>query len=231
MCGRISLSTPARVVAEHFGLAEVPELAPRWNVAPGQPVAIVRVRHTSGERALELCRWGLVPPWSKDASGGARLVNAREETVAERPAFRRAFRERRCLVPADGFYEWQTRGQRFRQPYRVQPVGGALFAIAGLYERWEGGEGERVDSCTLLTTRANETIARLHDRMPVILPREAWAAWLDPGLLDPVRLRALLAANVPDALELHPVGLRVNDPRHDDPECARPAPEIAPELF
>ncbi len=139
MCGRISLSTPARVVAEHFELAEAPELAPRWNVAPGQPVAIVRVRPSSGERALELRRWGLVPPWSKDASGGARLVNARVETAAELPAFRRAFRERRCLVPADGFYEWQTRGRRFRQPYRVQPAGRGLCAIAGIYERWEGG--------------------------------------------------------------------------------------------
>src|SRR3990172_4393822 len=200
VCGRISLSTPARVVAEHFDLAALPELAPRWDGAPGQPGAIVRVRRSSGERALELRRWGLVPPWAKDASVGARLVNARVESVAELPAFRRAFRERRCLVPADGFYEWQTRGKRFRQPYHVRPAARALLAIAGLYERWEGEEGERVDTCTLLTTRANETLARLHDRMPVILPRAAWAAWLDPGLLDPVRLRALLAANVPDAL-------------------------------
>jgi len=143
VCGRISLSTPARVVAEHFDLAALPELAPRWNVAPGQPVAIVRVRRSSGERALELRRWGLVPPWAKDASVGARLVNARVESVAELPAFRRAFRERRCLVPADGFYEWQTRGKRFRQPYHVRPAARALLAIAGLYERWEGGEGER----------------------------------------------------------------------------------------
>ena len=231
MCGRISLSTPARVVAEHFGLAAVPELAPRWNVAPGQPVAIARVRRSSGERALELRRWGLVPPWARDASVGARLVNAREESAAELPAFRRAFRERRCLVPADGFYEWQTRGRRFRQPYRVVPADRGLLAIAGLYERWEGAAGERVDSCTLLTTRANEAIARLHDRMPVILPREAWAVWLDPGEADPARLHALLAASDPGALEVHPVGPRVNDPRHDDPECARPVPEIAPELF
>jgi putative SOS response-associated peptidase YedK len=231
MCGRISLSTPARVVAEHFGLATVPELAPRWNVAPGQPVAIVRVRRSSGARALELRRWGLVPPWARDASVGARLVNAREESAAELPAFRRAFRERRCLVPADGFYEWQTRGRRFRQPYRVAPAGRGLLALAGLYERWEGGAGERVDSCIVLTTRANEAIARLHDRMPVILPREAWDTWLDPGETDPARLHALLAASDPGALEVHPVGLRVNDPRHDDPECARPVPEIAPELF
>jgi putative SOS response-associated peptidase YedK len=134
-------------------------------------------------------------------------------------------------VPADGFYEWQTRGRRFRQPYRVRTAGGGLFAIAGLYERWQGAEGERVDSCTLLTTRAAGAIARLHDRMPVILPRSAWAGWLDPGLSDPEGLSALLAASPPGALEFHPVGLRVNDPRHDDPECARPVPEIAPELF
>jgi putative SOS response-associated peptidase YedK len=230
VCGRISLSTPARVVAEHFDLAALPELAPRWNVAPGQPVAIVRVRRSSGERTLELRRWGLVPPWARDAGVGARLANARVESVAELPAFRRAFRERRCLVPADGFYEWRTRGPRFRQPYHVRPAAGGLFAIAGLWERWEGG-AERVDSCTLLTTRANEALAPLHDRMPVILPREAWTAWLEPRLADPAALRALLAVSSPGPLELQAVGLRVNDPRHDDPECARPVPEIAPELF
>jgi putative SOS response-associated peptidase YedK len=231
MCGRISLATPARVVAEHFGLAAAPELAPRWNVAPGQPVAIVRVRRSDRERALELRRWGLVPPGSREPGAGARLVNAREESAAELPAFRRAFRERRCLLPADGFYEWRTRGRRFRQPYRIEPAGGGLLALAGLYERWQGAEGERVDSCTILTTRANATLAPLHDRMPVILPREAWDAWLDPDASDPARLRALLAASPPGPLEVHPVGLRVNDPRHDDPECARPVPEIAPELF
>jgi putative SOS response-associated peptidase YedK len=231
VCGRITLSTPARVVAEHFELAALPELVPRWNVAPGQPVAVVRQRRSTGERALELRRWGLVPPWARDASGGGRLVNARVESAAQLPAFRRAFRERRCLVPADGFYEWQTRGKRFRQPYHVRPARGPLFALAGLYERWQGGDGERVDSCTVLTTRADAAMARLHDRMPVILPREAWSAWLDPGLADPGRLHELLAASPAEALELHPVGLRVNDPRHDDPECARPVPEIAPELF
>ncbi len=230
MCGRITLSTPARVVAEHFGLGAVPELAPRWNIAPGQPVAGVRVRRSSGERTLELRRWGLVPPWAQNASVGARLINARLEGAADLPAFRRAFRQRRCLIPADGFYEWRTRGSSFRQPYHVRPVGRPLFAVAGLWERWEGGEAGRVESCTLLTTRARGPVARLHDRMPVILPPDLWAAWLDPALEDPAQIHALAASST-EELELHPVGLRVNDPRHDDPECARAVPELAPELF
>ncbi|MEN8184910.1 MAG: SOS response-associated peptidase [Myxococcota bacterium] len=223
MCGRITLSTPAKVVAEHFGLNEIPRLSPRYNVAPGQPVAVVRSRSEGPERILAMHTWGLVPRFAKDPTVGSRLINARAETVATRPAFRDAFRQRRCLVPADGFYEWQPRGRNPKQPYHITPVAEALFAIAGLFER---------DTCTLLTTEANEPMRAVHARMPVLLPREAWEPWLDPER-DPDRLLALLVPSPADALELHPVGLRVNDPRNDDVECTRRLPEggLFPELF
>jgi len=223
MCGRFSLSTPPEEVARHFGLGETPELLPRFNVAPTQDVAVVRVSARSGKRRLEPRRWGLVPHWAKDPRIGHRLINARAETLREKPAFREAFRLRRCLVPADGFYEW-GRGPSGRRPFHVRRTSGGPFAIAGLYERWRGPEGAEIVSCTLVTTDANEAVAPVHDRMPVIVPPEAYAAWLDPELCDPARLAGLLRPAPADALVLVPVGPRVNDPRHDDPECVAPLP-------
>jgi putative SOS response-associated peptidase YedK len=233
MCGRLTLSTPAQVVAEFFGLTSAPQLEPHFNIAPSQPVPVVRQRAETGARVLEMRRWGLVPFWTKDPRIGNRLINARAEGVAERPAFREAFRKRRCLVPADGFYEWQSRGRGPKQPYHVHPARDPLFAIAGLYERWQGPEGESIDSCTLVTTEANARMRAIHPRMPVLLDPEAWSSWLDPALEDPERLLPLLGPSSPETLTLHPVGLRVNDLRHDDPECIRavPAPGLFPELF
>lgn len=231
MCGRLTLSTPARIVAEHFGLAAVPALEPRYNIAPSQPVAIVRRRPGEPERTLEMRIWGLVPTWAREPGVGARLINARAETVARKRAYRDAFRRRRCLVPADGFFEWQPRGRNPKQPYHVTPHDGELFAIAGLYERWRGGDAP-LDTCTLITTEANARMRTVHDRMPVLLPPEAWSAWLDPEADDLDALQALLRPSPPDSLELHPVGLHVNDPRHDDPECVRPVEGgLFPELF
>lgn len=232
MCGRLTLSTPARVVAEQFGLDRVPELAPRYNIAPGQPVAVVRERRSAPERTLELRVWGLVPSWARDASLGARLINARAETVTTRRAYRDAFRGRRCLVPADGFYEWQARGRNPKQPYHVRPRATPLFGIAGLYERWCGREGKALDTCTLITTEANEPMRPVHGRMPVLLPPESWSTWLDPRCQDLEALQALLRPSPAESLELVPVGLRVNDVRHDDPECVRPVPGgLFPALF
>ena len=227
MCGRYTLTATPAAVARHFELAETPELAPRYNIAPTQPVPVVRVS-SRGERRLELRRWGLVPHWAREPSVGARLINARCESVATRPAFRDAFRRRRCLLPADGFYEWQPHPKR-RRPHHLELPGRALFAFAGLYERWRGAgeEAPPLETCTLLTTAAGARVSPLHDRMPVILDPESYAAWLDPEQGDPQALLPLLASERADGLRFHPVGLRMNDPRNDDPECLRETPEAS----
>ncbi len=227
MCGRFTLTRSAAEVAAHFGLEPLPELAPRFNVAPTQQVPIVRVR-SSGERVLEPRRWGLVPSWAKDPSVGARMINARVESAATRPAFRDALRLRRCLVPADGFYEWQGRAGR-RRPHHLTLPGSELFAIAGLYERWLGPGGEAVESFTLLTRPANGAVATLHDRMPVIVDPGGYAAWLGRAASDPTKLLAALPQERGLALLARPVSARVNDVRNDDPDClADPVEETLP---
>ena len=224
MCGRFSLATPAQQVAEHFGLAEVPEVSPRYNIAPTQSVAMVR-RPIAGEAPiLEFRRWGLIPSWAKDPGIGSRMINARVETAAGKPAFRAAFRRRRCLVPADGFYEWAVAGRGPRQPYWVARKDGACFAIAGLYERWKSPQDEWLETCTLITTDANDRLRTIHDRMPVILEPADYALWLDSRLREPERLRALLRPQPGDDFELRAVSLRVNRPDHDDPACIAPLP-------
>ena len=232
MCGRLSLTTPAQVVADHFDVAEVPSLAPRYNIAPSQTIVVVRQRRSVPERTLEMRVWGLVPAWAREPSIGARLINARAETVAQKRAYRDAFSQRRCLVAADGFYEWQPRGRNPKQPYHVTPQGEKLFAIAGLYERWTGSGSTPLDTCTLITTDANERMRPVHGRMPVLLPREAWSAWLDPEAQDAEALQALLRPSPVESLTLQPVGLQVNDTHHDGPECIRPVEGgLFPELF
>jgi putative SOS response-associated peptidase YedK len=223
VCGRFTLRAPPEAVAEHFGLAERPELSARYNIAPGQLVAAIRADDRGERRLCEQRTWGLVPDWAKDPSIGHRMINARAETIAEKPAFRNAFRHRRCLVPADGFYEWAS-GSRPKQPYHVAREDGALFGFAGLWEVWRSKEGRAVHSCTIVTTRANATLQRIHDRMPVILGPDDYVPWLDPAQSDPERLLDLLAPCPEEWLVLQTVGLRVNDPRNDDPECVAPAP-------
>jgi putative SOS response-associated peptidase YedK len=167
-------------------------------------------------------RWGLIPSWADDAKIGYRMINARSETVAEKPAFRAAFRQRRCLIPADGFYEWKKKERgatASRQPYHIGLEGGGVFGMAGLWESWIGPDGELVESCTVLTTNANERIAFLHERMPVILGREHWDHWLDPSAVEPKGLLALLAPFPSDAMALRPVSPRVNNGRVDDAAC------------
>ena len=180
MCGRFLLHTPVDTLQRAFGFAERPNLRPRYNIAPTQTVPIVRQKDGGG-RELALVRWGLIPSWAKEAGIGGRLINARAETVAEKPAFRGAFRKRRALVPADGFYEWRKReGDRPKQPLLVRRRDGQPFAFAGLWEHWRGPEGE-VETCTILTTEANAALAPIHDRMPVILDPACYDRWLDPG--------------------------------------------------
>jgi putative SOS response-associated peptidase YedK len=206
---------------ELFELPYVPPLEPRYNIAPTQPVAAVRYDIDTGERKLDLLKWGLIPFWAKDAGIGNRMINARSETVAEKPAFRAAFRERRCLVPADGFYEWQKLGTR-KQPHHIHLPGGGGFGIAGLWESWESGEGDTVESCTLLTTEANETLKPIHHRMPVILDPSDYDVWLDPKLTDRDTLEHLLRAMPEDALVASPVSTLVNSPGNQGPELIAP---------
>lgn len=218
MCGRFTLTAPAEVVAEHFQLEALPLLAPRYNIAPTQPVAAVRLS-PGGGREWTHFRWGLVPSWSKDLAIGAKMINARAETVAEKPSFRAAFRRRRCLVPASGFYEWkQTDGRK--QPMYIYPTTG-LMAFAGLWEIWSSADGDQLETCTILTTDPNELLSDIHNRMPVILDPADYSTWLDPQTPQDVLMHLLHAA--PDGLlEAYPVSTAVNSPSREGPECVEP---------
>ena len=228
MCGRFTQRYTWRDVVAFSRLAmpaPALNLRPRYNLAPSQAAAVVR--EDDGERRLALLRWGLIPSWADDPRIGHRLINARAETVAEMPAFRAACRRRRCLVPADGFYEWLRRGDA-REPWLFFPRDRGLMAFAGLWESWKVPDGARltgslaeylpgdaVETFTILTTRPNATVRPIHRRMPVILPPEAFGAWLSCGEVE-------LGPAPDDLLAAHAVSLRVNSPRHDDPECALP---------
>jgi putative SOS response-associated peptidase YedK len=220
MCGRFTLATPAQTIAEAFELGAAPDLRPRYNIAPTQPVAVVRAAVGDG-RELATLHWGLIPSWSKDAEIGARLINARAETIAEKPSFRSAFRSRRCLVLADGFYEWRRDGDR-KQPFYVTMKDRRPFGFAGLWERWAPAGGEPLESCTIVTTTPNEVLAPIHDRMPVILPAPDHSTWLDPAVKDAERLQRLLQPFDASEMEAYPVSPRVGNPRADDRDCIAP---------
>jgi len=220
VCGRFTLTSTPEALAERFGLDAPPELAPRYNIAPGQPVLVVRER-AAGMRRASALHWGLVPAWAGADDTGARRINARSESVAEKPSFRDAFRARRCLVPADGFYEWADHGG-FRQPYRLALPGGALFAFAGLWERRSQPDGAVLESCALITRDASPNLRRIHERMPVVLPESTYAGWLDPTLQEVAALHALLQQAADPGFVAHAVSTRVNHTRFDDPACAEP---------
>jgi putative SOS response-associated peptidase YedK len=225
VCGRITLTSSARELARQFDLhpgAELPALEPRFNVAPSQDIAAIR-EDRAGRRVLSFERWGLVPPFASDPSIGNRMINARAESVATRSAFASALRARRCIVPADGFYEWSGRGAE-RRPYVFRRPDGGMIGMAGLYERWIGKGGEVVDSCTLITAAANELLARFHDRMPVVLAPADYGRWLDRSQEDPEAVLPLLVPCPADWLSASPVSSRINDPRNDDPDCLVPEP-------
>ncbi|HET7478726.1 MAG TPA: SOS response-associated peptidase [Rubrobacteraceae bacterium] len=215
MCGRYTLKTPLDTLVKHFGLTEYPpRLSSSYNIAPTQLVAAV-----TGSGRLETLRWGLIPSWARDDSIGARLINARAETVNEKPSFRSAFRRRRCLIPADGFYEWR-RSNGGKQPYYITVRGGEPFAFAGIRESWSGPE-EEVHSCAIITTRANPLVAGIHDRMPVILPPDAYDPWLDPEA-EAQEAISLLEPFSPDEMDAYPVSARVNRPANNDERCVQP---------
>lgn len=220
MCSRYSLTSPPEAVRSYFRLSTVEPFPPRYNIAPTQPVAIVRAEPRQG-RALALVRWGLIPSWVKDPSSFTNLINARSETAAEKPSFRNALRHRRCLVPTDGFYEW-TGAAGAKQPHLIRPKGGGLMAMAGLYEHWIGTEGSEIETMAILTTSGNATMARIHDRMPVIIAPQHFDAWLDTsgGKAEPV---LPLLRPAPEALlEVVEVSRKLNNPRNEGPELHAP---------
>ncbi len=223
MCGRFTLIEPIPWLAEILGLEnpeQVGKVPPRYNVSPGTDIAIVRTKESTdtNARELALARWGLVPFWAKDADFGARTINARSETAAEKPAFRAAFRYRRCLIPADGFYEWAGSGRK-KQPWFIHLENGKPFAFAGLWESWTGADGSVLETCAILTTGANEKLAELHHRMPVILPEASYPDWLNPRENRVKTLQPLLKPCPADAFAYYPVSERVNSPRNDDAAC------------
>jgi putative SOS response-associated peptidase YedK len=228
MCGRyVIISTPDAIRAM-FGYAELPNFPPRYNVAPTQPIPIVRL--DNGKRAFALMRWGLIPAWVKDPKGFALLINARGETVLDKPAFRNAMRRRRCLIPTDGFYEWPTAANTGapRQPYFVRRKRGAdgsapPLAFAGLYETWTGPNGEEVDTAAIVTTRANRTLSGIHDRMPVFVAPEAFDLWLDCANVDAEIATALIAPADEGLLEVYPVSTAVNRVVNDCAALIAPA--------
>ena len=219
MCGRYTLSSPGDAVAELLELKTAPELAPRYNIAPTQESAVVRL--TAEGRTLEQLRWGLVPYWAAEPGVGNRMINARSESAADKPAFRSSLRRRRCLVPADGFFEWR-RTPAGKQPYLIRLAGGGPFAFAGLWDRWIPHHGSPIESFTILTTRPNELTAAVHDRMPVILAPPDHGLWLDPEERRPERLMPLLQPFPADEMTAFPVSSVVNAPANDAPECVAP---------
>jgi putative SOS response-associated peptidase YedK len=218
MCGRFTLTTTDELLAEVFDLLDPPTLRPRYNIAPSQLIAVVGLKPDGETRGLALLRWGLVPHWAHDPNTGPKPFNARAETVGNK--FAECFRQKRCLIPADGFYEWLTAGKK-KRPHRFTLKSGALFGFAGLWDVWTG-ENQKLVTCCMITTTANELVKPLHDRMPVILPPEYYAEWLDPDTPQK-RLTALLQPYAADAMQATEVGGAVNSPKNDGPECLEAA--------
>ena len=233
MCGRFKLTIDGQDLAALFGPDELVELAEllnstsRYNIAPTQNVAMLRFAANAPFRQLAFVRWGFVPAWAREITPAAPLINARLETVDEKPTFRSSFRTRRCLIPADGFYEW--RRSTDKQPFVFQLPDERPFAFAGLWDRWQGPDGQVIESCAMLTTEANPVMAPIHHRMPILLPPTTFDAWLDPKEQDPERIRSILETNQCDQLVARAVSTRVNKVVHDDPAClAPPEPPTLP---
>ncbi|MFH0911965.1 MAG: SOS response-associated peptidase [Planctomycetota bacterium] len=220
MCGRFALSEIPKPLAEVFGLGDVPDIPPRYNIAPTQPVWSLLADPVRGTVLRELV-WGLVPHWARDRAMGSKLINARAETASQKPAFRDAFRSRRCLIPADGFYEWD-RAARRKQPYFIRLAEKGPMLLAGLWEEWTRGGENPLRTCAILTTEANDLVRSIHERMPVILSWEDCKRWVSPGV-PPRELQGLLRPCPAQALTMFPVSAQVNNPKNDGPECIRPA--------
>ncbi len=222
MCGRYVITSPADAVRALFGYDERPNFPPRYNVAPTQPIPIVRL--VDGKRSFALVRWGFLPAWVKDPKSFSLLVNARGESVLDKPSFRNAMRRRRCLIPAAGFYEWRAApGGAPKRPYFVRPKSGGPMAFAGLWETWTGPNGEEIDTAAIVTTRANLTLAAVHDRMPVIVEPQAFNLWLDCANVDATTAAALIAPAAEELLECYEISAAVNRAASDSAELIAPA--------
>jgi putative SOS response-associated peptidase YedK len=230
MCGRYTLTSSPETLQALFRYEEQPNFPPRYNVAPTQPIAIVRL--VDGKRHFALVRWGLLPSWVKDPKTFTLVINARGESAAEKPAFRAAMKRRRCLIPADGFYEWQAAGDR-KRPFYVRAKSGAPLAFAGLWETWTGPNGEELETAAIVTTRANRTLSAIHDRMPVILAPEAFDLWLDGATVDATTAAALIQPAPENLLEAYEISTAVNRTANDNPKLLEPVgpsqPALAPE--
>lgn len=236
MCGRYRLTARERYLAEHFGIDgdDGIEWAPRYNIAPTQQVVVIRQHHKEPRRTISLMRWGLIPYWSQDVSIGNRTINAMSETASEKPAFREAMRKRRCLVPADGFFEWKKLSSKRKQPYNIGMLDNSVFAFAGLWDSWRSTSGETIESCSILTTDANALTKEIHDRMPAILKPEDYDLWLDLGVTNPEQVQGLLRPFDPRLIKKYPLSARVSNANNDGPECIQEAPAddaASPMLF
>ena len=220
MCGRFTQAQIAELDREVFKLLQVPQLEPRFNVAPTQNAAVIRQR-PNGERVMHMLRWGLIPSWAKDPTIGNRMINARAETLATKPAFERPLRRQRCLVPVDGFYEWK-RTDRAKQPFYIRREDGTPLAVAGLWDRWRDATGESIDSFTIITTTPNDLVAAIHNRMPAILLQDRYDVWLDSEIRDVEELRTLLGPFPAEEMTAYPVSTYVNSPKNEGPECLTP---------
>jgi putative SOS response-associated peptidase YedK len=222
MCGRYRLSRRKQLVEEYFdSVSGEEDWVPRYNIAPTQPVPVIRQNPKEPVRELSLVRWGLIPSWATDSFLAAKMINARSETAATKPAFRDALKFRRCLIPADAFYEWSRTGKA-KQPYCFEVSGGELFAFAGIWDRWRDPSGNAVETCAILTTVPNAVTSAVHDRMPVILDPASYDVWLDTGMRDVSTAFALLKPYDAQLMRCFPVSTRINRVAHNDEECSRP---------
>lgn len=232
MCGRFRLSRRKQLVEEYFDGTGEDDWSPRYNIAPTQPVPVIRQHPKEPVRQISSMRWGLIPSWSKNTSVAASMINARSETVATKPAFRDPIRFRRCLIPADGFYEWK-RTAKSKQPYCFEVYDGKLFAFAGIWDGWKDASGNWIKSCSILTTTPNALTATVHDRMPVILDPDSYDLWLDPGMNNVVEVSNLLKPFEAERMRCYPVSSRINHVANDDEACSAPVEpaEIQDGLF
>ena len=219
MCGRFTLYKPAEKIAREFQLAEVPKIEARYNIAPTQN--ILAIRHSPDGNEAVMLRWGLIPSWAKDAAIGAKLINARSETVTEKPSFREPFKRRPCIIPADGFYEWQRTGTK-KKPFYFKLKDDGLFGFAGLWDKWRSPDGERLETCSILTTDANEVLSAVHSRMPVVLSPDSYDLWLDEDLRKLDLRRELLRPYPAPEMTAYPVSTAINSPQHQGEELVQP---------
>jgi len=233
MCGRYRLSRRKQLIEEYFAsVSGEEEWSPRYNIAPTQPVPVIRQNLKEPVRELSLVRWGLISFWAKDSSAASQMINARSETASTKPRFRDALKSRRCLIPADGFYEWQ-RTVKAKQPYCFEVNEGELFAFAGIWDRWRDASGKTIETCSILTTTPNAVTSVVHDRMPVILDPDSYDLWLDPGMTNVSAASELLNPYDARLMRCYPISTRINRVANDDEACSAPVElvEIQNRLF